>query len=242
MRPRTVFLPVVILFFLVPLAGCVSSGGSGGGWVATGHPEAPPPTERKAPPPDNRERDRGLERAARNHMRSAYRFLEKGKPDHAMKELEKARSKMGRDFWFHYYLGGAYYLKGMHREAQESWEMAFRFTADHRLRSRARTCQSFVVFTLQDEGASVGFLKNAVDLDRENGKARELLDDLRTGQEGQKDQRVGFLKNQNGPPPSGKGREKDDRKGKGGEKAGKGKGKKIQEQEQFRSYFFVEMP
>jgi hypothetical protein len=80
-------------------------------------------------------------------------------------------------------MGGAYYMKGMYRQARDSWELAYRFTRDYRYRSRIRTCQSFVIFRLQGHQSSIGSLHKAVDMDRDNRTARGLLDDLLAGQE-----------------------------------------------------------
>ncbi len=175
-RGKTVLI-LGVSIFLLAAPGCATTDGGSSGWVVIGDAKQPPPQTRKEPK-RHPGKGEGLEVAARNHIRSAYRFLQKGKPDHALRELEKARDKMGRDYWFHYHMGGAYYLKGMHAQARNSWEMAFSFSRDHRLRSRARTCQSFVIFRIQGQQPTIGFLRKAVDLDRDNRVARTLLDDL----------------------------------------------------------------
>jgi tetratricopeptide (TPR) repeat protein len=183
-------------------------------------------------------------------MRSAYRFLQKGKPDHAMRELEKARRKMGNNYWFHYYMGGAYYFKGLYEKAGDSWTIAFSYTNDYRLRSRVRTCQSFAVNYSKGDEPSIGFLRTALDMDRDNRHARELLEDL-VGSGGGSDVQVGFMRpsesagakdnNYKGKAKSEKGQGKDDRK-KGKSVKEKKKPKKIRDKDRFRGYFMVEMP
>ena len=159
---RTVFA-VVIAIAILGGNGCVTDdGATTGGWVVIGDPG--PSSPGPGPQPDRHPgKGKGLETAARNHIRSAYRFLKKDKPDQALRELEKARRKMDRNFWYHYYMGGAYYMKGMYGRARDSWELAYRFTRDYRLRSRIRTCQSFVVFRVQGYQPAVGFLRKALE-------------------------------------------------------------------------------
>jgi len=270
MYPRTLIISALAAVFLLALMGCSTTGGSSGGWVVLGQPgSSPPPPPKQPPPPKYKQENRGQERAARNHIQSAYRFLQKNKPDHAMRELEKARSRMGNSFWFHYYLGGAYYFKGMYDLAGDSWKMAYRYTSDDRLRSRLRTCQSFAIHHLKGDEPSIGFLKMAIDMDRDNRHARELLDDF-DGSGGapynsRKDVQVGFMRpsgsasgrdgenreedvrgqgedddDSNGRSKGKKGREKEDRKpGKSSKK--KEKPKKIRDKERFRAYFLIEM-
>jgi hypothetical protein len=202
-------------------------------------------------------------------MRSAYRFLQKGKPEHAMRELEKARSKMGQNFWFHYYMGGAYYFQGMYVLAGDSWKIAYRYTNDHRLRSRLRTCQSYAINYRKGDEPSIGFLRMAIDNDQDNRHARELLRDLGGSVQapaGKKQPpQVGFMRSsgsgadegrshedvkgrdqdddddRNGKSKGKKGRDKDDqRHGKSGKK--KDKYKKIRDKERFSAYFMIEMP
>ena len=263
-------LGVSILFLAAP--GCVTTDGSTtSGWVVIGDtkPSAPRTSNQQERHPG---KGKGLEVAARNHIRSAYRFLQKGKSDQAMRELEKARAKMGRDYWFHYYMGGAYYLKGMHAQARDSWERAYSFSRDYRLRSRARTCQSFAIFHLQGQQPSIGFLRKARDLDRDNRAARGLLDDFfASRQQPDQDRSTGddqpaFVKDMLKESKYGTGGDEDDSdrygdsddrqvgpgkkgkpgkdKGKGPDKKSKGKEKRryrIEDHEQFTSYFFVEM-
>lgn len=216
---RSVVVIALSILALSISTGCSTSGSSGGGWIVVGDPgPSEPPPRHKAPPPNSQ----GMETAARNHIRSAYRFLEKGKPDHAIRELEKARDKMGNNYWFHYYMGGAYFLKGLYQQAHDSWNISFRYTSDGRLGSRVRTCQSFAAPYLRGEDQSVGFLKAALDLDRENHQARELLDDLSYARD-----------------EDNKGRGKKDRE-KGS--SGKKNPRKIKDKNRFSAYFLIEMP
>jgi len=270
MVPRTAIVKALLAVFLFTTMGCATSGGSSGGWIVVGQPETtPPPASRQtAPPPKKEKYNKGQETAGRNHIRSAYRFLQKNKPDHAMRELEKARNKMGNSFWFHYYMGGAYYFKGMYDRAGDSWKIAYRYTRDYRLRSRLRTCQSFAIHYLEGDEPSIGFLRMAVDGDGDNLHARELLEDFVSSgvspSNGRTDAQVGFMRpsgsvsgkgggnreeglKQNEEDDDGygsskikKGREKNDRKhGKSGKK--KGKPKKIRDKERFKAYFLIEM-
>jgi len=149
-----------------------------------------------------------------------------------MRELEKARRKMGSNYWFHYYFGGAYFLKGMHSQARDSWEIAFGFTNQYTLRSRIRTVQSFAVFSLQGEGSSMSFLKKAMSIDKENRTAMELFEDLG----GSKD-----VDNNASKKGHGKGKSK---YGNSNKKPDKNKSKKhkIQDNNRFSVYFMVEMP
>jgi len=159
--------------------GCTTTDGGSGGWIIVDQPEtSPPPSPQQPAPPKKVKKNRGQERAARNHINSAYRFMQKNKPDHAMKELEKAREKGVGGFWYHYYMGGCYYFKGIYDRAVNSWKAAYRHTQDHRLRSRLRTCQSYAVNYMKGDESSVGFLKMAIDTDGENRHARILMMDL----------------------------------------------------------------
>lgn len=234
MYPRTAIVTLAAVF-LVTTMGCVTSGGSSSGWVVVGQPaSSPPPASQKARPPKSKKNTMGQETAARNHIRSAYRFLEKGKPDHAMREMEKARNKMGNTFWFHYYMGGAYYFKGMYERAGDSWKMAYRYTNDYRLKSRLRTSQSFAVHHLKGDEPSIGFLRMAIDTDGDNRYARELLEDLVGSGGGPSDLGYSGSKGKKGP-------DKDDRKpGKSAKK--KEKSKKIRDKDRFRAFFMIEMP
>lgn len=255
MYPRTAIVTLAAVF-LVTTMGCVTSGGSSSGWVVVGQPaSSPPPASQKARPPKSKKNTMGQETAARNHIRSAYRFLEKGKPDHAMREMEKARRKMGQDYWFHYYYGGAYFLKGMFGQARDSWERAYGFTRDYSLRSRIRTCQSFAIYNLDGEGPSMGVLKKAVDMDRQNSTAWELFQDLGGSDTGRQS---GYDKSSSSPyvqqklGQSGGPEDYDDKaskKGHGKDKPKRGsadkkkdKKRKIQDGERFRAYFMIEMP
>ena len=152
-------LAIAIALTLVTGSGCVTDDGrTTSGWVVIGDGNQSPPRTSKEPS-RHPGQGKGLENAARNHMRSAYRFLKKNQPDHALRELEKARRKMDRNYWYHYYMGGAFYMKGMYTRARDSWELAHRFTRDYRLRSRIRTCQSFVIFRVQGHQPSIGYLR-----------------------------------------------------------------------------------
>jgi len=271
MRPAAGTLAGFLCVLLLSATGCATSGGSSGGWVVVKQPESPPPppAARKKSPPDSDRKARGQERAARNHMRSAYKFLQKGKPDHAIRELEKARNAFGDSFWFHYYLGGAYYLKGMYEKAGDSWKTGNRYTNDRRLRSRLRTCQSFAANFYEGDRGSIGFLRAAIDLDDENRQARDLLKDLsgsdRNFSQGRADVQVGFVRPSGrgsareqgnddlegrmpdddgaegyGRSKYGKDKEKVDRKT-GRSKEKKEKPKKIRDKDLFREYFLIEM-
>jgi hypothetical protein len=183
MRIYRTALAIAVAFAILGGSGCVTDDGTTtSGWVVIGNQNQPTPRTRQEPE-RHPGKGKGLETAARNHIKSAYRFLKKNQPDHALRELAKARKKMDRNFWYHYYTGGAFYMKGMYRQARDSWELAYRFTRDYRYRSRIRTCQSFVIFRLQGHQSSIGSLHKAVDMDRDNRTARGLLDDLLAGQE-----------------------------------------------------------
>ena len=258
MRPRTVIIIGLAAVFLLANMGCTTSNGSSGGWVVVGQPESSPPPPSQQPKPNKKEKNnKGQQVAAQNHLRSAYRFLQKNKPDHAMRELEKARRKMGQNYWFHYYFGGAYYLKGMFSQARDSWENAFGYTKDYTLRSRIRTCQSFAIYNLDGEGPSRGILKKAVNMDKQNRTAWDLLQDLESLDT---DHQPGYDKSSSSPyvqekfgqkgvpeddsdKVTKKGQGKDKSKhGKADKKGKKGKKHRIQDGDQFRAYFMVEMP
>lgn len=156
--------------------GCTTTGGTSDGWVVVNPPErTPPPPPPKKKPPENAKKKRGQDQAGNNHLRSAYRFLEKNKADHALRELGKARYSLGNDFRVYYYMGGAYFYKRMYRKALDSWQTASRFTRDSRLRSRLRTCLAYALIHLEGDKGSIPYLRKAVDLDRENRHAMELL-------------------------------------------------------------------
>jgi tetratricopeptide (TPR) repeat protein len=264
-KSRGVFVAIFAAIFLLSVAGCVTTDGSNNGWVVVDQPSSsPPPTTKKQqpPPPPRHKENRGKQVAAQNHLRSAYRFLQKDKPDHALRELEKARTKMRPNFWFHYYYGGAYYLKGMFGEARDSWERAYRKTQEYHLRSRIRTCQSFAIYKLDGEGPSRGVLKKAVNMDKENRTAWDLLQDLGVSDT---DRQPGYDKSSSSPyvqekfgqrdgpekdddkvTKNGQGNEKPnhwkaDKKGQKDKKDKKDKKRKIQDGKQFRAYFLIEM-
>ena len=262
--------------FMLTTIGCVTSGESSGGWVVVGQPDStpppppPPPSRHPSPSPKYKKDNYGQDRAARNHIRSAYRFLEKNKPDHALRELDKARDRVGADFWFYYYRGGAYYFKGMYGEASDSWRVANRHTKDHRLLSRLRTCRSFAVHHLEGDEKSIDLLRRAIDLDEKNREARELLKDLvgsmERPYERKSEPKVGFMRPsdnktradngnedgedreynddetyESGRSKGHKGQAKDDRRYRKPEIKRK-KLKKIRGKERFRKYFLIEVP
>jgi tetratricopeptide (TPR) repeat protein len=210
---------------------CATTESGSDGWIVINGPAdtQPPPKQQTLSP----RKATGLEVAARYHVRSAYRFLQKDKPDHAIKELEKARAKMDQDYWFHYYMGGAFYMKAMYREARESWEMAYRYTKDPQMRSRIRTCQSFVVYRINGKDQSLGLLRRAVDLDEKNESAKEFLNDIIMVSTDEQGEQAG-LSVKMGKSPKEKG-------SKGPGKATK-KRKMIQDKERFMGYFLIEMP
>ena len=234
MNSRVAFITVIMIIFLFSVAGCATSDGSSSGWIVIGNQGSSPSSPGKKPPKNNTKNNKGQQVAAQNHLRSAYRFLEKGKPDHAIREMEKARNKMGSDFWFHYYMGGAYYFKGMYEMAGDSWKIAYRYTNDYRLRSRLRTSQSFAVNHLNGDEPSIGFLRMAIDMDVDNRHARELLEDLVGSAGGASGGSYGGSKGK-------KGRGKDDHK-RGKSENKKEKPKKIRDKDRFSAYFMVEMP
>ena len=225
------FLFSLLILFLLPGSGCVTTDGGSTGWVVLDSPSGPSSSSPSASQgPSHPGKAQGLQVAARNHLRNAYRFLENGKPDHAVKQLEKARGKMDRDFWFHYYLGGAFYLKGRYGDARDSWKRAYRFTRNPRLRSRIQTCLSFSAYKIEGHDSSVGFLRSALDLDRENRTARDIFNDMIASNVQSQDGNPGFRKKPEKPV-----------KMKSPGKSG-GKGKKIEDMERFTGYFLVEMP
>ncbi|MCJ7498801.1 hypothetical protein MUP29_00975, partial [bacterium] len=105
MKSRGVFVAIFAAIFLFSVAGCATTDGSNSGWVVVDPPSSSPPprAEKQPPPPPPRyNENKGQQESAQNHLRSAYRFLQKNKPDHAIRELEKARRKMGPNYWFYY--------------------------------------------------------------------------------------------------------------------------------------------
>ena len=211
MNPGRASVAALTAIICLMSMGCASTDGSSGGWVVIGQPQPAPqpdPPPRKQDPAYGK-KNKGMERASRNHLRSAYRFLVKGKPDHALKELEKARRKAEGNFWFHYYTGGAYFYKGMYQKARESWQFAFWSTREHTLRSRSRTCQSFAVYQIEGMEASKDYLLRAADLDGKNSAARELLKGFSAPGEKRIENRpevqVGFMKPGDDDPEKGKG-------------------------------------
>ena len=247
MRFLTAFAIAIAFISVIAIQGCSTTNGSSGGWTVTDRPpKSPPPGPGPATLPKAQKSNQGQLIAANNHLRSAYRFLQKGKPDHAMRELEKARGKMGAGYWFHYYMGGAYFLKGMYQRAEENWNTALGYTLDRRLKSRLMTCQSFAVNYLKGDEPSIGFLKSALDLDRDNHQARELLEDLRSPGD-ESGAQIGFSHPSERPEVQAVEDSNSESKGKksrGKEKSKKNRVKpgKIREKERFRAYFLVEMP
>ena len=276
MKSRGVFVAIFAAIFLFSVAGCATTDGSNSGWIVVDPPSSSPPpkAEKQPPPPPPRYNgNRGQQKSAQNHLRSAYRFLQKSKPDHALRELEKARRKMEPNYWFYYYYGGAYYLKGMFGEARNSWENAYRNTRDYPLRSRVRTCQSFAIYYLDGQGPSSRVLEKAFNLDQRNSTARELYQDLTGSDPYRSDDRSAYNQQSSSPYVQEKLGQKDEpedrnktyanERGKDDSNHGNGdknkdmkKGKKkkdkkdhkndkkfkIQDNEQFRIYFMVEMP
>ncbi len=226
----------VALAFLVSLSvactGCQTTAGSSfGAAIGIGQPSrtaaaAPPPP----PPPP---RNAGQEQAGRNSLRNAYKFLEKGMPDHARKELMKAQERLGRDFWYNYYMAGALQMEQKPTEANDYFEMALRYSPSDGLRSRVRVCQSFLYFAMDQDSKSGQMLDLAIQLDSGNRAAVSLRDDLVAGQSDQ-----GEDDGENGKGKKGK-KDKEKDKGKG---KGKGKSKKLGSKDEFVSYFLVQMP
>jgi hypothetical protein len=265
-KPRVAFITIITAIFLFSVAGCVTTDGSNSGWVVVDPPSSPPPPKTKKQPPTRYKENKGQQVAARNHLRNAYRFLQKNKPDHAMRELEKARMKMGKNYWFHYYYGGAYYLKGMFGQARDSWDRAYRYTYDYPRRSRVRTCQSFAIFNLDGHGPSMVILEKAVNIDRKNTTAFELYQDLRGTDSYSSYNRPADNKSSSSPYLQDKFGQKsrsdddeyanrddeDSKHGKGNKKKDNNKNKKhdkkkpkkfkVQNPERFRVYFMIEMP
>jgi tetratricopeptide (TPR) repeat protein len=247
MRYLTAFAIAIAVISFATIQGCSTTGGSSGGWVVADRTTKPPPTQhRPATAPEVKRGNQGQLIAARNHLRSAYRFLQKGKPEHAMRELEKARDKMGASYWFHYYMGGAYFLKGMYQRAEGSWDTALGYAGDGRMGSRLRTCQSFAVNYLRGDEPSIGLLKMALDLDRDNHQARELLEDLHSSGQVAGAQ-IGFMHPSERSEDKGVNGGNVESKGKKGREKGKSKKSrdktgKIRDKELFRAYFLVEMP
>ena len=179
MLPRLTTLVAVMAALMLVCTGCSTTGDTSGGWVIIDpHETPPPPPPSRSKPPETAKKNRGQVQAGVNHLRSAYRFLQKNKADHALKELEKARYKLGADFRVYYYKGGAYYFKGMYSEAFDSWQTARRYTRDPRLRSRLRTCQAYALNHLEGDRGSMPFFKEAIDLDNGNRHAWDLMESL----------------------------------------------------------------
>ena len=215
-RDLSMFLLASICCILF-LAGCSSMGeiSYGGGGVVIGEGSG-----KKTPP----QAQKGQDTAAQNHIRSAYRFLEKGMPDKAEKELQKARAKSSRSYWYYYYMGGINFYRGMYKDAQDQWELAFKYADSSASQSRARTCQSFAFYYYGNPTKSRDSLQIALEIDSGNSMARILIAD--------------FDNAENSSGNKGKGK-----KGKSQNKAnGKGhdKGKKVGQKNQFDGYFLVE--
>jgi len=266
---RATLTLLVAVLFLFSVTGCATTDGSNSGWVVVDQPSSSPPHKTQKKPPRGKQDNNGQQVAARNHLQSAYRFLQKNKPDHAMRELDKARNKMGQNYWFHYYYGGAFYLKGMFVQARDRWENAYRYTDDYPMRSRIRTCQSFAIYYLDGRRSSEAVLEKAINMDRKNRTAFDLFQDLRgsdaytsydqqgsskssgspyvqekLGQKGSPEGDNETYREDNGKDNGRHGngdKKKDKNKGKKQDKM-KGKKYKIQDDEQFRMYFMVEMP
>jgi tetratricopeptide (TPR) repeat protein len=201
-------LVAVMAALLLISTGCTSTGGASDGWVVVDPPERtppPPPPQpaRKTKPPEHARKNRGQEQAGNNHLRSAYRFLEKNRADHALKELEKAGSSLGTDFRVYYYMGGAYFYKGMYDRASDTWQAAYRYTRNARLRSRLRTCQAYALIHIEGDPGSIPFLEKAIDLDAENRHAEELLRSLERTRERKTGTKKDFEKDPRHPPRSG---------------------------------------
>lgn len=213
----------ILLFVVMAAVGCATlQGSTSGGGIVIG-----PGAGRTEPVP---QAGKGLDTAARNHIRSAHRFLQKGMPDKARKELNKAEAKSSRSFWYNYYLGGVYFYQGMFAEANRSWNLALQYSGgDAILGARVRTCQSFAHFQLNDPGQTRNSLELALRLDSGNETARGLLADLEADS--------GRGRPGNTLTAKAKGRAKGNTPGNA---SGKGK-KKISEKSEFNNYFLVKM-
>ena len=200
------------LVCLAFLAGCSTAHYGGGLTIETGEPT---PTTKTRPP----SAQKGMETAAANHIRSAHRFLAKGMPDNAIRELDKAREKSGTSFWYFYLLGGAQYQRGSYSQAADYWEMSLRYAGgDVVLLSRIKTCQSYAFLGVRSTDTAIELAEAAIQYDSGNREARVLLGDL--------------------TQPSGKAGGKGRGKGKGkGQNKGQGKGSRSEQSSRFETYF-----
>ena len=202
MLPRLTILVAIAAALLVINTGCTTTGGSSDGWIVVDPYEKtppPPPPPRETKPPESAKKNKGQKRAGIEHLRNAYRFLGKNKADHALKELGKARYRLGADFRVYYYVGGAYFYKGMYKKALDSWQTARRYTRNVRLRSRLRTCQAYAIIHLEGYQGAIPFLDKAIDLDEKNRHARELKRSLERSMETKWRVRKGNAKNSRQP-------------------------------------------
>ncbi len=143
--------------------------GQGKGGSATG---VESPSKGKAQKGD---KQKGLDQAAMNAVRNAYKFLEQGKPQKALKELEKARRKAPNNYWVNYYSAGAYHQLGEYRQARPYWDAAFDNADDPALRSRVRTAEAFTRYMDGERDQARTSLRMALEMDGGNVRARELL-------------------------------------------------------------------
>jgi tetratricopeptide (TPR) repeat protein len=175
---------------------------------------------KKTPP----QAQKGQDTAAENHIRSAYRFLEKGMPDKAEKELQKARAKSSQSYWYYYYMGGINFYRGMYKDAQNQWELAFKYAYSSASQSRVRTCQSFAFYSYGNMTKSRDCLQIALEIDSGNSMARILISDF---------ENIG-----DSPDNKGKGKKEKSQNRANGKDYDKGK--KVGQKSQFDGYFLIE--
>jgi tetratricopeptide (TPR) repeat protein len=120
-------------------------------------------------------RQKELDQAATNQVRSAYRFLEQGKPDKAIKELEKARRMAPDNYWVNYYSAGAYHQLKDYGNARHYWNVAQVSAETPGDRSRVRTAKAFSEYLGGRVDEARLSLRFAVEMDGGNVKARDLL-------------------------------------------------------------------
>jgi len=118
---------------------------------------------------------KGLDKAAMNQVRNAYKFLEQGKPEKALQELEKARRMAPDNYWVNYYSAGAYHQLKDYRRARQFWGAAEGGAENQEQRSRVRTAQAFTDFVDGGADQARASLRVALDMDGGNVRARELL-------------------------------------------------------------------
>ncbi len=129
---------------------------------------------------EKKAKKKDLDQAAMNQVRNAYKFIEQGKPQKAIEELEKAHRMAPDNYWVNYYSAGAWHQLRDYARAHRFWEHAEEAAETPAERSRVRTARAYTEYQSgQAEQARVS-LKLAVEIDGGNLRARELLAQVST--------------------------------------------------------------